>query len=100
MNLTVADSVQVFGMPAAFGFGYQMMGIALVLGNFSLTQWADQISLTDLRPSLLQQAFDVTHAVWMIHPDGLFLHFKLPRIRHGFKTQFQARLRKSQISQA
>jgi hypothetical protein len=54
MNLAMAYPVQILCMPAAFGLGYQVMGIALVSGNFALTQRAPQIHWYIHNPFLLE----------------------------------------------
>jgi hypothetical protein len=54
MNLAMAYPVQVLCMPAAFGLGYQVMVIALVSGNFALTQRAHQIHWYIHNPFLLE----------------------------------------------
>jgi hypothetical protein len=54
MNLAMAYPVQVLCMSAAFGLGYQVMGIALASGNFAFAQRTHQIHWCIRNPFLLE----------------------------------------------
>lgn len=54
MNLAMTNPVQELGMPAAFGLGNQMMGIALALGNLAPTKRTHQIHWRRRSPFLLE----------------------------------------------
>ena len=43
MDLPMADPVQVLGVSAAFGLGYQMVSIALAERDFAFAQRANQV---------------------------------------------------------
>ena len=66
MNLSVADSVQVFGTSAALAFGHQVMGITLTRRDFAFTQWANQVSLNEYWPFFLEQSSDSSHSCKLI----------------------------------
>ena len=54
MNLAMTNPVQELGMPATFGLGYQVMGIALALGNLAPTKRTHQIHSRSRNPLLLK----------------------------------------------
>ena len=54
MNLAMTNPVQELGMPATFGLGYQVMGIALALGNLAPTKRTHQIHRRSRNPFLLK----------------------------------------------
>lgn len=54
MNLTMAYPVQIFGLPASFGFGNQMVRISLAEGNLALTKRTHQFHGRYRNPFLLK----------------------------------------------